>query len=257
VKKLLSILGFLFLLSPVQVSAWGKKGHDMVAEVAFHYLDDTTKAKVKHYLKKMTIEEAANWMDDMRTNSYYDYMRPWHYVNIGKDSTYIPSAKERDILIILNSAIAELRKKDSLKDKNVKDDLCMLFHLTGDLHQPLHVGYGIDRGGNDIDLSFKFLTYHTNLHKVWDFEIIDSKNITLEDCLKQYDSFTKEEINKFEKINVMDWMKQSRSLLDSVYNFKDALIDQDYIDRNAILIEKQILIGGLRLAAVLRETFRD
>ena len=229
----------------------------MVAEVAFHYLDDTTKAKVKHYLKKMTIEEAANWMDDMRTNSYYDYMRPWHYVNIGKDSTYIPSAKERDILIILNSAIAELRKKDSLKDKNVKDDLCMLFHLTGDLHQPLHVGYGIDRGGNDIDLSFKFLTYHTNLHKVWDFEIIDSKNITLEDCLKQYDSFTKEEINKFEKINVMDWMKQSRSLLDSVYNFKDALIDQDYIDRNAILIEKQILIGGLRLAAVLRETFRD
>jgi hypothetical protein len=258
-KKLTTVImaGLVLFILPNRILAWGKTGHDIVAEIAFHYLDDSTKKNVQHYLKKMSIEEAANWMDDMRTNSYYDYMRPWHYVNVGKDSSYIPSVKERDILIILNSVVAELRHKDSLKEKNVREDLYLLFHLMGDLHQPLHVGYGIDRGGNDIELSFINKGGHTNLHKVWDFEIIDTQKITLEDCLKQYDSFTKEEIAEYEKINVMNWMKQSRSLLDTVYNFKDGLVDQDYVDRNTTVIEKQLLIAGLRLASVLRESFKN
>ena len=258
-KKSFTILfiSLILLLSPKHSFAWGKKGHEMVAEIAFHYLDDSTKAKVQHYLRKMSIEDASNWMDEMRTNSYYDYMKPWHYINIGKDSMYVPSVKERDILIILNSAIAELRHKDSLKEKNVREDLYLLFHLMGDFHQPLHVGYGIDRGGNDILVSYIYKSYHTNLHKVWDFEIMDTKNISLEDCLKQYDSFTAEEIKEIEKINLMSWMKQSRSLLDSVYNFQDGFIDQNYVDRNTIVIEKQILIAGLRLASVLRETFKN
>ena len=66
-----------------------------------------------------------------------------------------------------------------------------------------------------------------------------------------------QEIKEIEKINLMSWMKQSRSLLDSVYNFQDGFIDQNYVDRNTIVIEKQILIAGLRLASVLRETFKN
>ena len=258
-KKSLAIvfISIILMFSPNHSFGWGKKGHEMVVEIAFHFLDDTTKARVQHILRKMSIEDASNWMDDMRTNSYYDYMKPWHYINIGKDSAYVPSLKERDILIILNSVMAELKRKDSLKEKNVRDDLYLLFHLMGDLHQPLHVGYGIDRGGNDIPVSYIYQSYHTNLHKVWDFEIIDTKNISLEDCLKQYDSFTKEEITKFENINLMGWMNQSRSLLDSVYDFQNGFIDQGYVDKNAIVIEKQILIAGLRLAEILREAFKN
>ena len=255
----LLLLAVLLIFSPDRVSAWGKKGHEMVAEIAFHYLDESTKAKVQHYLQKMSIEDASNWMDDMRTNTFYDYMKPWHYINIEKGDKYVSSVKERDILIILNSSIYELRHKDSLKlkERNIREDLYLLFHLMGDLHQPLHVGYGVDRGGNDISVSFIYKTYHTNLHKVWDFEIIDSKNISLDDCLKQYDTFSKEQISEIEKINLMGWMNQSRSLLDSVYNFQDSFIDQNYADKNTIVIEKQILIGGLRLASVLREAFKD
>ena len=35
------------------------------------------------------------------------------------------------------TAIAELRHKETLKEKNVTQDLYLLFHLMGDLHQPL------------------------------------------------------------------------------------------------------------------------
>jgi hypothetical protein len=253
--KIIVLLFTAFLFNSVVAFGWGKTGHDLVAEIAFHYLDDATKSNVMKYLKKISIEEAANWMDDMRPNSYYDYMRPWHYINIGKDSAYVPSIKERDILIVLKAAINDLRHKDSLKLKQVREDLLVLFHLMGDLHQPLHVGYGIDRGGNDIAVSFLNKSYHTNLHKVWDFEIIDSKKITLEDCLKQYDQMDPAELTQIQKIDIMEWMKQSRSLLDTVYNIQGGFIDQDYVDRNSRVIEKQLLIGGLRLAAVLKESF--
>lgn len=249
----------VMLSVPRFVFAWGRGGHEIVAEIAFHYLDDATKDRVQHYLKKMSIEDAANWMDDMRSNTFYDYMKPWHYLNIEKDSVYTPNAKERDILIILNSAIFELMHKDSLKlkDKGVRFDLYLLFHLMGDMHQPLHVGYGSDKGGNTIDVSYIYKVYHTNLHKVWDFEIIDSKKITLDDCLKLHDCLTTKDIVNIEKIKPMDWMIQSRALLDSVYDFRDNFIEQSYVDRNAIVIERQLLYAGLRLASVLKQAFKE
>jgi hypothetical protein len=131
-----------------------------------------------------------------------------------------------------------------------------LFHLMGDFHQPLHVGYGVDRGGNDIEVKYRFKTYNTNLHKVWDFEIIDSQNITLDSCLKQYSTFTKEQIDNIQKINLIEWLNQSRSHLDAIYDFQDGFIDQNYVDKNTILIEDQLLKAGLRLASILRETFK-
>lgn len=250
------ISGLIFLFHH-QSYGWGKKGHELVVEIAFHYLDDSTKARVQHYLGKKSIEQASIWMDEMRSNSYYEYMKTWHYINIEKGETYMPSAKDRNILIILNSSIKELQRKDSLKFKNVQEDLYILFHLIGDLHQPLHCGYGIDKGGNTINVSFISKGRSSNLHRVWDDEIIESKDISLDDCLKQEDNFTKQEISDIEKIRVMDWMVQSRSLLDSVYNFNDDFIDHDYVDRNTVIILKQLFIAGLRLSSVLREAFKE
>ena len=125
----------LFFTATSRTYAWGKKGHEIVAEIAFHYLDDSTKARVQHYLGKMSIEEAAVWMDDMRSNSYYDYMKPWHYINIEKGENYKPSPKERDILIILNSSINELKHKENLKFKNIHEALCPnALHKCANIH---------------------------------------------------------------------------------------------------------------------------
>ena len=54
-------------------------------------------------------------------------------------------------------------------------DLLELFHLIGDLHQPLHVGFGEDKGGNTFEVQFN--DKGSNLHKVWDSEIIEYKNL--------------------------------------------------------------------------------
>ena len=128
---------------PQKSFAWGSKGHQLVAEIAFRYLDDSTQKVVRHYLRKMSIEEAGTWMDDMRSNNYYDYMKTWHYINIPKDSVYKPKI-EGNILTVMNSIIVEMKHKEKLKDSQIKQDILMAFHLIGDLHQPLHNGYPDD-----------------------------------------------------------------------------------------------------------------
>ena len=87
---ILSFIGFIFLSIPCQSIAWGKQGHQIVAQIAEHFLSDSTKQKVKKYLGNTTFEEAATWMDESRSNDYYNYMRTWHYINIDKGQQYKP-----------------------------------------------------------------------------------------------------------------------------------------------------------------------
>jgi hypothetical protein len=48
--------------------------------------------------------------------------------------------------------------------------LLFLSHFMGDIHQPMHVGFTSDEGGNTIDL--RWYKHKSNLHHVWDREII-------------------------------------------------------------------------------------
>lgn len=252
------VLAFLLATSLISIPgksvAWGKRGHELVAQIAFHFLDQPTKDLVKKYLGNLSIEEAANWMDDERGNSYYNYMRTWHYLDIDKGESYDTKSTERNILTILHSAIVELRQYKTIKRKDIKRDILLIFHLIGDLHQPLHTGYAIDKGGNTIEISSPVVG--GNLHSVWDTQILEYKNITLDSCLKTYATLDTAEVLEIKKINELKWMYQSRSLLDTVYNFQNNYLDRNYIDRNIIVIKKQLVIAGLRLASILQDGFK-
>ena len=252
------VLAFLFaallLTLPGKSVAWGKRGHELVAQIAFHFLDQPTKDLVKKYLGNLSIEEAANWMDDERGNSYYNYMRTWHYLDIDKGESYDTKSTERNILTILHSAIVELRQYKTIKRKDIKRDILLIFHLIGDLHQPLHTGYAIDKGGNTIEITSPVVG--GNLHSVWDTQILEYKNITLDSCLKTYATLDSAEVTEIKKINELKWMYQSRSLLDTVYNFQNNFLDRNYIDRNIIVIKKQLVRAGLRLASILQDGFK-
>ena len=61
---------------------------------------------------------------------------------------------------------------DVLRDRQAPrpdriEALKFLVHFVGDVHQPLHAGYGVDRGGNDIKVWF--YGDNTNLHSLWDY----------------------------------------------------------------------------------------
>lgn len=247
-------LFILFTTVSKKSFAWGKTGHELTGSIAFKLLDDSTKKIVLEYLGNLSFEEAANWMDDSRSNSYYNYMRTWHYIDMDKGEKYVPS-EERNILTVLHSAINDLKDYKNRKRKDVKRDLLFIFHLVGDLHQPLHTGYVIDKGGNTIQISSPFVS--GNLHSVWDTQILEYKGINMDSCMALYNTMDTPTIAGYQKIEELKWMYQSRSLLYRVYSFQDNFLDAKYIDANAALIKKQLLIAGIRLASILKTTFSN
>ena len=254
-KLILIIISAICLLGNIQKTyAWGKTGHSLVAEVAFKLLDDSTQKIVMQYLGNMTIEEAANWMDNERSNSYYNFMRPWHYIDIDKGEKYTPGT-ERNILSVLHSAIVELRNRNTndMSRKEIKNRLLLIFHLIGDIHQPLHTGYTIDKGGNTIEITSPYVS--GNLHSIWDTQILEFKGINLDSCMNFYNTLPSDEIAELKKVNELKWMYQSRSYLDKVYSFENNYMDLKYIDNNISVIKRQIVVGGIRLASVLNELF--
>lgn len=250
--KKLSLLSLLFLIFCTTPSfAWGKKGHAMVAEIAFTYLDPAIQQIVKQYLEERSIQDAANWMDDVRDDHTLDYLKPYHYVNFDKGTKVIIPHGD-NILFQLSETIKELKDYKTLSKEAVKMKICILFHLVGDLHQPMHVGYGVDKGGNTIQINYN--GKGTNLHSFFDSGIINARNITLNDCLA-VNTYAKSKINRLEKINVKKWAKESRSYLPSIYDFKGHVINENYVDQHSPIIKKQLLHAGIRLAAVLNEIF--
>lgn len=248
---LLTAIILIAIATPSNSFAWGKRGHDMVAQVAYNYLDTSTRIILMEYLDGMTIQEAANWMDEVKGDKKYDYLRKLHYINAERGQK-ITATNEENIIGMLTKTIEELKNYKTLTKEEVKIKLCIVFHLVGDLHQPLHVGYGEDKGGNNYQINF--YGKGTNLHSFYDSGIIEYKNITLPQCLNAK-NFTKEELSEIEQIDVVAWANQSRSFLPIIYKTNSNKVDDLYVDKNYPIIQEQILKAGIRLSSVLREIF--
>jgi len=250
-KKNLTAI-FIFFIIPFSSMAWGSKGHKIIALFAKNCLEKPVIDSVKKYLGNVTFEDAAVWMDEIKSDKKYDYMKPWHYLNIEKDKTYVKT-KNPEIINELEIYINELKDKGQKDFSTIHAALKIIFHLVGDIHQPLHCGYGEDKGGNSIKLFF--LNKETNLHAIWDSEIINEANITLNECFIAANEMSNQEKNKIQTLNIETWMYESRNLLTTVYDFNDK-INQDYIDKNKIIVKKQLVKAGIRLATVLNYVFR-
>ena len=232
---------------------WGHEGHRIVADIAQSQMNKNVIDSVKKYLGTMTFEMASNWMDDVRSDHYFDFMKPWHYINIEKGQTYNPNVEDKNCITELLRVIKELNNRSLLSYEQISTDIKILFHLIGDIHHPLHVGYCIDKGGNLTEV--EFINKKSNLHKVWDTEIIQYQSISTNTCINANSKLTNAEIEEIKKIDVIGWMNESRAHLDNVYDFKDGIIDKKYIDKNTVIIEKQLFEAGLRLGAVLSKIF--
>jgi hypothetical protein len=245
---LITLIGSLSMT--VSSYAWGEKGHTIVAEIAFQHLDASTKANVMKYLGDMTLMDAANWMDRIKSDDSKDFMRKWHYFNLEKGATEMPGGD--NVITALSQAMKDLDNKTALTDEQIKEKILILFHLIGDLHQPMHVGYGSDRGGNNVKLSF--YGNARNLHSIWDTEIVENKKMTYQQVMAA-NPFKTEEIAEIQKINIPQWVGQSRSHLNEAYKVKNGKVDVDYLDKHAPAVRTQLAKAGLRLAAVLQKYF--
>lgn len=252
--KRLSLLAVACILFCSTAMAWGKEGHEIVAQFAFSLLSDKCKTNIQQVLGDMSVPHAGTWMDDVRNDHTYDFLKPKHYINIDKNAAYAPTTDENIVNELLR-AIRELQHKDKLCAQQAQFDVLVLFHLIGDIHQPLHTGYGVDKGGNDIQLTFN--GQKTNLHSLWDSKLIENQKITLGVVEDAYKQLAADEISRARKTGVEDWLKTSRMYLPAVYNFSDPALTEAYAKENRELLISQLMYAGIRLAATLEKLFGE
>jgi hypothetical protein len=150
--------------------------------------------------------------------------------------------------------------KSKLKDSNVSLEekafyLKYLVHLIGDIHQPLHVGRGEDRGGNDIKV--KWFGDDSNLHRVWDTNMIDNYQMSYTELSSHLlRSFSSENI---ELLSENEWIDESQNKVKIIYsNVKNGdYLGYDYIYENFDIVKTQLFTAGYRLAGTLNEIFDE
>jgi hypothetical protein len=194
-KKLLTVLALALL--PTPVLAWNEHGHMVVARLAWNQLPADQRAKVVAILKKhphyteylaarkpdaFTEDEwvfmrAASWADWVRGKQDFDHP-PWHYVNYPvvppgsavKTADHEPPAKQENVVNQLAVCVEKIRTGT---DEEKAIYMTWLFHLVGDIHQPLHCVALFseqfpsgDKGGNDAFIRIR--SSPVKLHAMWD-----------------------------------------------------------------------------------------
>lgn len=235
--------------------AWGQTGHRAIGAIAENHLSKKAKKQMEKLLGKESLAMASTWMDEIRSDDAYDYTHDWHWVTIPYGTTYAETQKNPDGDLI--EAIERMKctlKSDTASSESKTKALRFLVHLVGDLHQPLHVGNGTDKGGNDVKV--KFFWEKSNLHRVWDSGLIEGKELSFSELTSELDRADKEDIERWQKGSVVDWAVDAQALHPQVYDFEDAeKLGYEYSYQNWPLVQQQLLKGGLRLAAVLNEVF--
>lgn len=151
---------------------WGRTGHQIIAEIAAAHIDARTRSEVDRLLALepgATLASVSTWADEARSPA----TARWHYLNFPSGTCrYVP---ERDcpdghcVVAAIEEQFERLRhgNSDDVRLKALK----YLIHLVADIHQPLHAGWGDDRGGNLYQV--RAFGRGTNLHALWDTALVE------------------------------------------------------------------------------------
>jgi hypothetical protein len=259
---------------PAPAFAWGKTGHRVVAAIADTQLSGLARAHVREILGGAeSLDEAANWPDEMRSDPATFWQKtatPWHYVTLN-GIVYDHAPREGDALKALTHFRAVLQDpKASLADKQMA--LRFVVHIVGDLHQPLHVGKCCDKGGNDVKVTF--FGKPTNLHSVWDSQIVDDEQLSFTELSAKLERHIRnQDVLDWWDLNPRDWISESAELRDKLYptaadmpkptkakkrKSKETLVPDlsySYVYRFTPVVERRLSQAGVRLAAYLNDVF--
>eukprot|EP00350_Pseudokeronopsis_sp_OXSARD2_P002639 CAMPEP_0170540724 /NCGR_PEP_ID=MMETSP0211-20121228/672_1 /TAXON_ID=311385 /ORGANISM="Pseudokeronopsis sp., Strain OXSARD2" /LENGTH=245 /DNA_ID=CAMNT_0010843235 /DNA_START=251 /DNA_END=988 /DNA_ORIENTATION=+ len=152
--------------------------------------------------------------------------------------------------------------------------LRLLIHLYGDIHQPCHSESRVDdeypkgdKGANDFPLKYHYDV--DELHALWDTVIYENHNSVHlpfdDDSWTDFGAETALFISKFiitdEEIEMQDFATIAQEsyeiAVDTVYEniYMDEPVPQEYIDKNLPIAERQVILGGRRLAYMLKKIY--
>lgn len=259
-RPLLVTIGFV-ISSVSSFAWWGQNGHRIVGEIADSYLSKKARKTIREILGNESIAMTSNWADFIKSDSSFNYLSPWHYINVkqGLSQTDFNTVLQDDTAIDaytkLNFLINELKNQQLSLDKK-QMYLRLLIHIAGDIHQPLHVGRLEDLGGNRIRVLW--FGDSTNLHSVWDEKLIESQNLSYSEYVKAINHTTKEQRRQWQEQPMNEWFFESYQLAAKIYSGitqPHQRLSFRYNFDSIDILNSQLLKGGVRLAGLLNSIF--
>jgi len=272
----------LFFLVPSIAFGWGEDGHRVVCQIAFDELTPAARSEVNRLLASDANFE--NFADSCLVADSPERIRFLdHFMNLPRSTRVITTAEcplaescvisaiQNDFLVLQNAEASDAEKLLALK---------LLGHWVGDVHQPLHVSFQDDRGGNSNNVDVD--DHRVNLHGVWDYQIM-ARNLG-DDFLRiaedLRDSITEKQRNEWQHDSPIEWADESyqittsasvnycvqkqgacwytndNMMLDKGEPWRDIKITDDYLKSHSATVSLRLQQAAIRLAELLNEAFQ-
>lgn len=245
---------FLLITLSSMVLAWGRTGHFTTGQIAEDNLSRKAKKAIVEILGHSDLAYVSTWADDIKSDDSWDHAYTWHWTTIPEGAEYDADKSDGQAAAKIDEFIAVLSSGTASREEQ-QVALKFLVHLVGDIHQPLHVGNGTDRGGNAVKVTW--FGKSTNLHRVWDSQMIESRQMSYSEWAtvlqKIYQAEKQNEMAAFS--STLDILKESQGYHESVYDIGDGDLGYRYIYDHIGEVEERLLIAGLRLAKILNDIY--
>ena len=270
---LLALVSFFWLPS---VLGWSATGHRLTCDVAESQLTDGVKARIQELMqalpddqredlfegKMLTFSDLCTWADQVRPLKAYRSVASWHYVNIDRSAATVNYDKcATGCLLTAIETHIGLLKQTELSPWPRLQSLMFLSHWIGDLHQPLHVSFFEDLGGNRARVTGYDAC--SNLHRVWDFCLVATTGKSRSDLLAEL--VTLPGAKAFDQGTVLSWAQESMDLVThprvqycrkigetcEPWSAKSYGLSPDYQAINWPVAKQRLAQAGFRLAGLM------
>lgn len=236
--------------------AWGSTGHRITGAIAERHLTDRARAGVQSILGVETLAEASTWPDFMRQSPdpFWRTAGAFHSVEVPEGRTYSGHAAppQGDAVEALARFTATVRDEAApLAERQLA--LRFIVHIVGDLHSPLHACSGLDHCGGDV--AVVFFGRSTNLHMLWDEDMIDHERLSYSEWAEWLNArLTEADTRRLWQADPAVWIAESAAARPSVYP-GEVFDSKVYRFLHRPLLEQRLSEGGVRIAAYLDAVF--
>ena len=174
----------LILNFPLCLWAWGEIGHKLIGAIAEEMMTPEARAFSRGIVGIEPLAVSSVWPDEVRDDARFGSRRdendfsPYHFCEIpqGLDYPTNPKRIAKDCHAVIRYSEGILLSENFPRETKMIT-LRFLIHVIGDVHQPLHVGNGFDRGGNACKVKVRDSKSReartTNFHSLWDTQMVE------------------------------------------------------------------------------------
>lgn len=232
--------------------AFSAYGHALICKTAQQSLSPQLALQLDSLAQQAgekNFAELCTWPDRIRGEDQYEHTKTWHYINVSRTAEQVTN-KDCGRKGCVTEALKQ-QWRSLQQNSNDWQALAFVGHLLGDIHQPMHVSYSDDRGGNRLRLYFS--GERSNLHQYWDGGLLQRQPQRLKPVVLAVNNGP-----NITALPVYQWATESLQITRRIYRQPHKSIDagSEFHQQHVALWNSQASLAAQRLAELLNTLYR-